>query len=63
MAIIEGITAFAISIQLDNSAALKLLGKFAPSGNLVLVGVGVGEATVPLGDAALRTRLGVSGVR
>lgn len=44
----HGITAFAVSIQGDNSAAIRLLKRLAPGARLTFAR-GVGEAVIPLG--------------
>jgi GNAT superfamily N-acetyltransferase len=44
----EGITEFAVSIQGDNVAALRLFKRLAPGARLAFAG-GVGEAVIPLG--------------
>ncbi len=44
----HGITAFAVSIQGDNPAAIRLLKRLAPGARLMFAG-GVGEAVIPLG--------------
>jgi RimJ/RimL family protein N-acetyltransferase len=43
----EGITAFAISIQGENHAAIRLLSRVAPGTRLAFA-AGVGEAVIPL---------------
>jgi acetyltransferase len=45
----QGIKQFAVSIQGDNFAALRLLKRVAPGTRLVFAG-GVGEALIPLTD-------------
>jgi len=44
----HGITAFNVSIQGDNPAAIRLLKRLAPGTRLMFAG-GVGEAVIPLG--------------
>jgi len=43
----EGITAFAVSVQGDNPAAIRLLKRLAP-GTRLAFSAGVGEAVIPL---------------
>lgn len=47
----RGISAFTVSIQGDNSAAIRLLKRLAPGTRLAFA-AGVGEAVIPLGVSA-----------
>lgn len=49
----KGVRCFAVSLQLDNSPALSLIRRLAPSTGLRLAGGGVAEATISLADINL----------
>jgi GNAT superfamily N-acetyltransferase len=48
LALARGVHQFAVSLQLDNPSALRLIRRLAPSTRLVLVGGGVAEAAISL---------------
>ena len=52
----SGVHQFAVSLQLDNPGALRLIRRLAPLTRLVLVGGGVAEADISLAEIRQSTR-------